>query len=244
MRPSPSESSKMSFHHQQQTIEEQLAYISRNLFESNNDLEHSKRRRKTLSNPTTASSTKVIWRPYLDSNNLISAAEQSKENINNNNNNVIHGEGIKRKCISSPTHAVDNSSPPKLHKFYEQHNAFAAPPGAVFRPIDYPDLEHMPSVAAAVPPPPRNYTHHHERFLLNNNYRRTPDLLEGGRLTPETCSSRCSSSTDMNFSPSSSIGSTDDVIVSPKLKNRSYERGTPCLFHYFDFFFYWVGVGL
>ena len=225
----PTKLQEMSFHQQstlgaQDSIEHHLSYISRNLFESNNnDYEHGKKRRKTTISST---SSKVIWRPYLDTNDdIITAAEQSKENIDKNNNNIVIDDGIKRKRISLPGHSTDHSSPPKLHKFYEHHNTFTLSPSAMFRPIDYPDLERMP----AVPPPSRNYTHH-ERFLLNNNSRLTPDLAEGGRITPETCGSRCSPSADSNFSPSSSIGSTDEVVVSPKLKKYSFERGRFSLF--------------
>ena len=222
MRPSSSENamslstSTMSNFNNNNNNCNQLSLITRNLFESYNN---NNKRRKTFTSPSPASPS-TIWRPYLDhcdnKDVIVTATEQSKENITNNDD-----VGERKKCLSLSSHAADNRSPPKLCKFYD-HHLLPSSSNAIFRPINFPELERLPARAF-----------HHERFFNN---RRTPDMAGGGRRTPDTCILRCSSSTDSNFSPSSSVGSTDDVIVSPRLKKCSAEKGRVFVFHCFVLF--------
>jgi len=121
----------------------------------------------------------------------------------------------KKKCVpiwrpyldennntdSTITNAHIINSPPKLKRYYNQ-----SPPSFIFRPVDIPILECT------------SVTEKHDDFD-----RRTPELVKM-RLSPD-CWSRYS------FSPSSSsVGSIDDVTVSPKLKhnrNGSLKRNEP-----------------
>lgn len=91
----------------------------------------------------------------------------------------------------------NRASPPLLYNIGDQKNF-------VFRPVGYPDFGH-------------NNLHHcpDPYYTL----RKTPDFALQDRRTPDSMtSSRCSS--EMSYSPSSSIGSIDDVKMSPKQRKK------------------------
>ena len=91
----------------------------------------------------------------------------------------------------------NRASPPLLYNIEDQKNF-------VFPPIGYPEFSHCS--LHSYPDP-------------YYSLRRTPDFSLPGRITPESMtSSRCSS--EMSYSPSSSIGSIDDVKMSPKQHSR------------------------